>query len=315
MANTTDIVRMLNLLPYFEKHPGRSVMAAASDLGVDPAELMADLNRLFCCGPGVMPDQLVDLDHGFSSVKVLDSQGLDMPLRLTPTEAGALLLALESLESIPGLVDKSAVRSAAAKLRGLAATEAVAVIDSASVIETGETEETMSKLHAAFDTNKVITFDYYSRSKDETSHREASPIRLFSHDGQVYLYAFDHKVNEHRRFLVDMMKNVEVTTVNAQIRQVPSFKPTDPFRFATSTHTARVEFHKDAVWLADTIFCDIESVAQDGTVTAVLPLVSSDWLVQFALSNADRVRIIEPGDLAATVRNRANIALAGYDDL
>ena len=35
--STTDIVRMLNLLPYFQKHPGRSMMEAAVDLGLDPS--------------------------------------------------------------------------------------------------------------------------------------------------------------------------------------------------------------------------------------------------------------------------------------
>ena len=35
--STTDIVRMLNLLPYFQQHPGRSTMEAAVDLGLDPA--------------------------------------------------------------------------------------------------------------------------------------------------------------------------------------------------------------------------------------------------------------------------------------
>lgn len=313
MAKTTDIVRMLNLLPYFEKHPGRSVMAAASDLGVEPVELMADLNRLFCCGPGIMPDQLVDLDHGFSSVKVLDAQGMNKPLRLTPTEAGALLLALESLESISGLVDKTAVRSAAAKLRKLATEVSGTIVDSTVLTETNSIEHALSKLHAAFTANKIITFDYYVRSRDELTHREVSPMRLFSHDGKIYLYAFDHQAEQGRRFLVDMMKNIVITTAEAQLRSVPTFTESDPFQFDTIAEKAQVEFHPEAAWLADTVFSEIESVAQDGTVIASLPLVSKDWLIQFALSNADRVRILEPADLALVVRDRAATALAAYD--
>ena len=89
--STTDIVRMLNLLPYFQQHPGRSTMEAAVDLGLDPATIMDDLNRLFCCGIGDMPDELVDLDPQRQAVQIYDAQGMDKPLRLTRTEAGALL--------------------------------------------------------------------------------------------------------------------------------------------------------------------------------------------------------------------------------
>lgn len=314
MAKTTDIVRMLNLLPYFEQHPGRSVMAAATDLGVEPAELMADLNRLFCCGPGIMPDQLVDLDHGFSSVKVLDAQGMDKPLRLTPTEAGALLLALESLESLPGLVDKTAVRSAAAKLRELAADVAGTIVDSTTISSTSPVEHTLTQLHEALQTNKTIHFDYYVRSRDELTHREVSPVRLFSHDGHVYLFAFDHQQKEHRRFLVEMIKNLTITETKAQHHPAPRFTTSDPFHFAAATTKAKVEFYPEAAWLADTVFSEVESVAPDGTVTASLPLVSQDWLVHLALSNADRMRIIEPTSVASIVRDRATAALNAYDN-
>ena len=134
--STTDIVRMLNLLPYFQQHPGRSTMEAAVDLGLDPATIMDDLNRLFCCGIGDMPDELVDLDPQRQAVQIYDAQGMDKPLRLTRTEAGALLLALESLESIPGLVEKHAVRSAATKLRTIMHNETRGVFDSEAITDT-----------------------------------------------------------------------------------------------------------------------------------------------------------------------------------
>ena len=119
-ARLEDLVRMLNLLPYFEAHPGRTIMEAAADLGRKPAEIKDDLDRLWCCGlPGMFPDDLVDLDHSYLGVNVTNNQGMDQPLRLTQTEAGALLLALDSLENVPGLMDRSAVLSAAEKLRGI----------------------------------------------------------------------------------------------------------------------------------------------------------------------------------------------------
>ena len=126
-----EVVHMLNLLPYFEAHPGISLMEASKDLGRSPKELMDDLNSLWCCGlPGLFPGDLVDLDHTYKSVKVTNAQGMDKPLRLTHTEAGALLLALESLENLPGLTNREVVQSAAAKLRGIMGDETTAVVDS-----------------------------------------------------------------------------------------------------------------------------------------------------------------------------------------
>lgn len=81
----TDLVRLLNLLPYFEAHPGRSMMEAATDLGLSPSQVQEDLSRLFCCGPGTFPDELVDLDAELRSVTVINNQGMDAPLRLTHT--------------------------------------------------------------------------------------------------------------------------------------------------------------------------------------------------------------------------------------
>ena len=96
MSRSTDsagkldsIVRALNLLPYFQAHPDRSLMEAAKDLGRDPAELQEEINRLRCCGVGTWPEELVDLEADWTRVSITNSQGMDRPLRLTPTEAGA----------------------------------------------------------------------------------------------------------------------------------------------------------------------------------------------------------------------------------
>lgn len=195
--STTDIVRMLNLLPYFQQHPGRSTMEAAVDLGLDPATIMDDLNRLFCCGIGDMPDELVDLDPQRQAVQIYDAQGMDKPLRLTRTEAGALLLALESLESIPGLVEKHAVRSAATKLRTIMHNETRGVFDSEAITDTPDEPHTITTLRTALEQGHQITLDYYHRNRDDTTHRTLSPTRIFSTDGQTYLHAYDHHINDH----------------------------------------------------------------------------------------------------------------------
>lgn len=312
-----DMVRMLNLLPYFERHPGRSIMAAAQDLGLDPGTIMEDLNRLFCCGPGVMPDELVDLEHGFASVQVLDSQGMDKPLRLTRTEAGALLLALESLDAIPGLVDKTAVRSTAAKLRGLMADEAHGVFDSQAVSGSdaeSEGERVVEKLRQAMIENKKVSFAYLSHGVKHSKDRIVSPARLFSNQGHTYLNAFDHLTNEHRVFRIDRIRELTITSESAQPQLSKlDFDPTDPFKLNHATEHAELKIASDSAWLADTIPCEVTTVTEDDSVIVTVPLVSREWLLTFALSNADRVEVHSPEDIAGSVRERAKLALTAYD--
>ena len=239
--STTDIVRMLNLLPYFQQHPGRSTMEAAVDLGLDPATIMDDLNRLFCCGIGDMPDELVDLDPQRQAVQIYDAQGMDKPLRLTRTEAGALLLALESLESIPGLVEKHAVRSAATKLRTIMHNETRGVFDSEAITDTPDEPHTITTLRTALEQGHQITLDYYHRNRDDITHRTLSPTRIFSTDGQTYLHAYDHHINDHRIFRTDMIHNITITTTPAEPHTTTlHFDTNDPFSLTHATEKATI---------------------------------------------------------------------------
>ena len=52
---STRLVRLLNMVPYFQANPGISAEEAAADLGVSTKQLMTDLNQLWMCGAAHMP--------------------------------------------------------------------------------------------------------------------------------------------------------------------------------------------------------------------------------------------------------------------
>ena len=105
------LARLLNMVPFFLANPGLSAAEAAQELGVSTATLMTDLNQLWMCGlPGYGPGDLIDLSFSEESIEVTFSAGIDRPLRLTSTEATALLVALRSLTSMPGMVDPTAAQ-------------------------------------------------------------------------------------------------------------------------------------------------------------------------------------------------------------
>lgn len=199
-----ELTRQLNLLPYFQRHPDRTVMEAARDFGLQPAEIMEDLNRLWMCGlPGLLPGDLVELEHSYTSVKIHNAQGMDKPLRLTPTEAGVLLLTLESLENLPGLTDQEAVVSAAEKLRRIMGDYTTAVYDSVADGEDDGDNATLSVLRDAMQQNKQVCFTYHSHSSDTTKLRQVSPARIFTHEGEAYVRAWEEESGDHRNFRID----------------------------------------------------------------------------------------------------------------
>ncbi|MEZ2121337.1 MULTISPECIES: helix-turn-helix transcriptional regulator [unclassified Corynebacterium] len=312
-----DLIRMLNLLPYFTVHPGRSIMEAAGDLGCPPQQIMDDLNRLWCCGlPGLGPADLVDLEHSYPSVHVTNSQGMNRPLRLTPTEAGALLLALESLEKVDGLTDRTAVVSAATKLRAIMADNTVAVVDSVVSDEfRASVSPTLETIRNALENRTVLAFTYYSAASDTTSFRRVVPARVFTKEGHTYVTAWDTLATTHRTFRTDRMRQVEMTEENGDphLKEL-RFNADDPFSFTTVTCHAEIRIRKDAIWLADYVPMDLSGdlSADGGWYRARMPVSSRDWFIRFILGQGGRVRVDAPSDLVAAVSERADAGLAAY---
>lgn len=294
-------VRLLNLLAYVQKHPDSTVMEMARDLGSDPVAIRDDLNMLHLSGVGKHGGQMIDLQHDWASVRIIDSQGLDKPLRLTPTEASALLLLLESLETMPGLVDSEAVASAAAKIRAVAK---VAGIDDARHTPSDSAAEVIRQ---ALGSQQQLTLTYYSESSDATTTRTVSPIDIFHRDGRTYLRAWHGE--QLRVFRFDRIRGVELSEVPATTPEgaSPTFDPDDPFSL-TTRKLAKLKVRSDAAWIADYKDIKLDAEARDGWLPATMRYGSDDWLVRFCLSEADRVQLVSPASLAREVEARAEAA-------
>lgn len=312
-AKLDTLVRALNLIPYFQAHPGRTVLEAARDLGRDPARLIEELTRLACCGVGMWPEELVDLTATYKQVQITNSQGMDRPLRLTPTEAGVLLLTLESLEAMPGLTDREAVISAAAKLRGILGKEAVAIYDSFAADDPAE-HTAQEILREAVEAGRKVSFTYRSRSSDRTGLRVVDPARIFVTGGETYLTAWEEASNRHKNFRADRMNQVHILDEQStpHLESLP-FDSDDPFGYRLITEQAELLIHPEHTWLADYFPVTLGEVAEDGWVSARMPVGSKGWLIRFALGQSDRLRVTGPPELVAELRGHAVAALTAYD--
>lgn len=87
-ALSTRLVRLLNMVPYFQANPRITRAEAAAELGVTAKQLEEDLNQLWMCGlPGYSPGDLIDFEFCGDTIEVTFSAGIDRPLKLTSPEA------------------------------------------------------------------------------------------------------------------------------------------------------------------------------------------------------------------------------------
>lgn len=298
------VVRMLNLVAYASKRPGATPMEIARDLGSDPEQVREDLDLLFLTGVGKAPGEMIDMDHSWKGVTILDDQGMDKPLRLTPTEASALLVLLDSLETMPELVDREAVTSAAAKIRQ--ATKVRGVDDAEHADEVGVAAVVANALSA----QRQLHITYYSASSGTTATRQVEPLSLFHESGATYLRAAES--GEVKSFRLDRIADAELldAPVTLQHADMEAFDADDPFGLADRDE-AVLAIHPEVTWLADYWEIELAEIdgSVDGWVKATMHFGSADWLVRFCLGQGDRVRLIAPESLAEEVRTRAQDAL------
>jgi proteasome accessory factor C len=308
---STRLVRLLNMVPYFQANPGISAAEAAAALGVSTKQLMTDLNQLWMCGlPGYGPGDLIDLSFSEDSIEVTFSAGMDRPLRLTSPEATAMLVALRALLEVPGMVDPQAARSAIAKI------ESAAGGDPQMSAEGAATESpAAAAVRDAVRRHRALAIDYYSASHDTSSHRIVDPIRIVFVGDQSYLEAWCRGAEGVRLFRFDRIDAAEVL-------DEPSAPPppaveagpdTSLFDADPSLPSATLHIEPSATWMFDYFPMRTVRELSDGSCEAEMTYASEEWMSRLVLGFGAAVRVLAPASLAARVQNAAAAALRAYE--
>lgn len=218
-ATSARLVRLLNMVPYFQANPRITYTEAATDLGVSVSQLREDLNQLWMCGlPGYGPGDLIDFEFSGDTIEVTFTAGIDHPLRLTSPEATGVLVALRALVDVPGMVDPEAARSAIAKIES-AAGRAGHGQDGAAVDEAAPVEsDAAAAVRTAVRADRALALEYYSASHDMLSSRVVDPIRVVLVGDHSYLEAWCRSAEGVRLFRFDRI-------VDARVLDEPAVPP------------------------------------------------------------------------------------------
>ncbi|GAA5052825.1 helix-turn-helix transcriptional regulator [Nocardia callitridis] len=307
--------RLLNMIPYFIAHPGISAAEAAADLGVTTKQLMSDLNQLWMCGlPGYGPGDLIDLSFSEESIEVTFSAGIDRPLRLTSTEATALLVALRSIVDMPGMVDPTAAHAAIAKLESAIAGGGGAPEAAESARTPPREAPAVATVRAASARRHALRLVYYSASRDVVSERIVDPIRIVLVDNNSYLEAWCRQAEGVRLFRFD---RIEDATELDQPARPPSHatgesSALDLFQEDPAVPLARLLIRPDYGWVVDQYPMHRMAVHPDGTLEVSMRFATLDWMARLLLGFSSGVTVLGPAELVAAVRERSTSALAAY---
>jgi proteasome accessory factor C len=310
------LVRLLNMVPYFQANPKITYAEAASDLGVTEKQLRDDLNQLWMCGlPGYGPGDLIDFEFSGDTIEVTFSAGIDHPLRLTSPEATGVLVALRALVDVPGMVDPEAARSAIAKIESAAGTVNHGS-DATAVDEPAPAEsQAAAAVREAVRGGRALSIEYYSASHDMLTSRIVDPIRVVLIDEHSYLEAWCRSAEGVRLFRFDRI-------VDASVLDEPSAPPepavqappdTSLFDADPSLPSATLLIDRSASWMFDYYPLRVVRELPDGACEAAMTYASDDWMARFVLGFGSGVQVVSPETLAQRVRESAVAALRAYD--
>lgn len=320
-GSRAQLARLLALVPYVHSHDEVRVDEAARVLGVDPEQVVKDLNVLFLCGlPGGYPDDLIDVDiealegEGDGVIRLDNADYLARPLRLTPTEASALIVALRVLRDSADAETSSIVDRTLAKLEIAAdagSTDRVAVTD---VDPSSKAPSRLrGDLERAIAQTRQVRLVYYVPARDEESERVVDPFRLLTSGGATYLHAWCHRAEAPRFFRLDRIHRAEVLDSEIQARREPMPDLSAGF-FGQAPDAATVELRlaPAAAWVPEYYDCEKVRRSADGTVHVMMRVGDPRWLERLLLRLSPHAVVVGPPEFARSFAETARATLELY---
>lgn len=300
--------RMLALVPWILAHPGATISELAQRFEVPEAELQADLELLPMCGlPPYSADRLIDVavaDDGAVDIRL--AEYFERPLRLTPSEAVALLAAGRALLAVPGSDDAGPLATALDKLEQALGARGVLTVD------VGRADQ-LEQLTAAARDGDQLELDYYSAARDELTTRVVDPVRVFHAVGAWYLAAYCHRAEADRLFRVDRIRAARPTGARVPPRPVADDNLADlVYRPAPTDPRVRLRLEPDAAWVAETVPTEEVHPRRGGAYDVVLAVSGPAFLERLLLQLGPDARVLDPPAAASARADAARRVLARY---
>lgn len=314
-----QVGRLLALVPLIRRQGSMHVEQAAAALGVPPAQVVKDLKVLIFCGwPGWLPGDLIEVDldafeaGGDGIIRISNADYLKEPLRLSPAEASAVIVALRTLRES---ADESVLASVDGALKKLeAAAEEGAVANVQLPARERDLTARRTRLQRAIAEGRQVRMTYLVPARDEETDRVVDPLGLVTHQGAHYLDAWCHRAEDRRSFRLDRILRAEVLETPVEVHDLAPLDLSDGF-FQPSEDTTLVtlDLAPQARWVAEYYPVRTTREVADGHLEVDLHVSDARWLTGLLLRNAPHARVVRPREFTDSFMAAAQAALSLYD--
>ena len=311
-----QVARLLALVPYLHARGEVRVVDAAAHFGIAPAQLVKDLKVLFMVGlPGGYPDDLIDVDldalEGDGLIRVGNADYLARPVRFSPAEATALVVALRTMAETAAPETGEVVRRTLAKLEAVAGPA-----DSRMHVQPDRLpgQEVLPVLEGAIARRHRLEISYHVPARDEVTARVVDPRAVAVVDGVAYLDAWCHTAQADRAFRVDRIRAATELGTGVAHPGAPARDLTRGWFSGGGTTRATLRLAAPAQWVPEYYPVVGSRPGPDGTLDVDLDVASEAWLRQLVLRLAPHARVLAPQEFADSFTAGAREALSLYEE-
>lgn len=305
--------RLLTMVPWLHQRQGIELEEAARGLGVTPEQLTADLELLFVCGYGQLPDELIEAEWEQGRVYLGNVDTIARPLRLGVDEAVSLIVALRTLLEVSGSGEFDAAQRALAKLEAAAQDRAVEAARVEVSVDRAD-PTVMTALRRAVSQHRRLRMSYLVPGRDEATLRDVDPLRIVGSEGHWYLEGWCHRAHDMRTFRVDRIETAEVLSLDGTPPEQARPRDLDAgiFQASPGDELVTLRLSPAARWVGD--YYPVESCTDlpEGGRRIVLATGDTRWLVRLIVRLGGQAVIESPPELAAQVADSARQGLAQY---
>lgn len=276
-------VRLSSMVAWIAEHPGVHVDDIGAHFGRTRRQVRRDIEYLASVGDS-LPGQSFEVDWGLfeeeQRVSLRSTLGASAPLRLSETEAQALLIGLSAIA--PLLAPDVAVHLPHAALvvsalGGLGETGTIGV--SPLPASSGMVEA----LRDALERRERVSFDYVS-TRGQVSHRVVDPWSLEASATGWLLRGWCDTARAPRTFAVASISDVRVNGPRLQA----------PRRVRDDAPTWTLDVDRAARWIADEYGGTIVAELSEGGARIDVPVWNAEWGLSLLTDIAAHVRAVSP---------------------
>lgn len=297
--------RLLGILTTLLQNERVTAPALAEKFEVSRRTISRDIDALCQAGIPVVTQQ-----GGSGGISIAEGYKLDKSV-LTTDELSSMVAALKGLGSV---LDKSQIERTLDKISAgrdtvVSLRESV-VIDLASYYK-GSLTDKIELIKQAIRENRQIEFDYYYEKGQ--SRRRIEPYFIAFQWTAWYVFGFCLLRQDWRLFKLARMCELRQSDEKFTPREIPPEKRDFNARFTD-------HFKLVALFDASTKYQLIESYGphsftqtDSGRLRLEIGYTNRDYIISWLLGFGDKVKVLEPSDLAEEIRRIAKNIVAGYE--